>query len=111
MARTAGAHDVHWQRATGPTSRILGIGATDAERYVLETIDRLEASDFVESSYQGGVWFDVYARYRDGRGWFMKLGENDDGLIVLSHHDPERGAIRTAAGNVVCRIEPTVASE
>ena len=106
MARTRGAHDVHWQRAIGPTSQLLGVRATDAERYVLETIQQLEARDFVESKDQGGIWFDVYARYRDGRGWFVKIGEDDDGLIVMSHHDPERGAVRTSAGIVIEVIEP-----
>jgi hypothetical protein len=92
--------------AIGPTSQLLGVRATDAERYVLETIQQLEARDLVESKDQGGIWFDVYARYRDGRGWFVKVGEDDDGLIVMSHHDPERGAVRTSAGRVIEAIEP-----
>lgn len=111
MARTEGAYDVHWQRASGPTSHLLGVGVSAAEGYVLQTVQLLNAEDFVESIQQGGLWFDVYARYRDGRGWFVKIGEDDDGLIVLSHHDPERGAVRTATGNVINGIEPTHARE
>lgn len=71
MANT-GCAVVHWKREINPTSRRLGISATEAQRYALQTVQRLVATDYVEPVQQRGVWFDVYALYRDGLGWFVK---------------------------------------
>lgn len=98
MAGQTGCYEVTWARALGPTSRRLDITALDAERYVIETVRRLRIDDFVESVDQRGSWFDVYGTYRDGLGWFVKIGETDDGVLVLSHHEPERGPLQTISG-------------
>ena len=97
---------VAWDRAIGPTSRRLDMTAERAQQYALETVVVLTQTDFVESIDQFGTWFDVYAVYRDGLGWFVKVGEGEDGLLLLSHHDPERGPVTTAAGNVIEVIKP-----
>lgn len=65
MAKT-GCAVVHWERAINPTSRRLGISAEKAREYTLQTVERLVAADHVEPVQQRGVWFDVYALYRDG---------------------------------------------
>lgn len=105
MAKT-GCAVVHWERAINPTSRRLGISAEKAREYTLQTVERLVAADHVEPVQQRGVWFDVYALYRDGLGWFAKIGEDDDGLLVISHHEPEKGSLSTVAGFVVNVVEP-----
>jgi hypothetical protein len=71
----------------------------------LETIERLATTDYVDSVQQRGVWFDIYALYRDGLGWFVKIGEDDDGLLVISHHEPERGSLATVAGIEIKPVE------
>jgi hypothetical protein len=105
----AGDHDccqVMWERATNPTSSRLGISAKDAHTYVLDTVQRLTEGDYVECVQLGDSWFDVYACYRDDYGWYVKMGENDDGLLVISHHEPERGKLTTVAGTVVEASRP-----
>ena len=104
----AGGHaTVGWERAIGPTSRRLDVTAERAQQYALETVSMLTQTDFVESVDQFGTWFDVYALYRDGLGWFVKVAEDENGLLLLSHHDPERGSITTAAGNLIEVIKPS----
>ena len=105
MAKT-GCSVVHWERAINPTSRRLGISADRAHHYALQTVERLLATDYVEPVQQRGVWFDIYALYRDGLGWFVKIGEDDDGLLVISHHEPEKGSLSTVGGFVVKVVEP-----
>lgn len=87
------------------TSSRLNISDADAVSYVLETVKRLGTNDFVEAVLQGDSWFDVYACYRDGLGWFVKIGETDDGLLVISHHAPE-APVTTVAGSIIHDIEP-----
>lgn len=106
-----GLAEVPWERALGPTSIRLGIDVARAEVYILETVGCLTTNDFVESVEQRGVWFDIYACYRDGVGWFVKIGEIEDGLLVLSHHDPEKGALTTISGTVVHAVDPSRAGE
>jgi hypothetical protein len=110
MAKS-GCAVVHWERAINPTSRRLGISAAEAQRYALQTVQRLVATDYVEPVQQRGVWFDVYALYRGGLGWFVKIGEDDDGLLVISHHEPEKGSLSTVAGFVVKVVEPVTKVE
>ena len=64
-------------------------------------------NDFVESVNQGGSWFDVYGVYRDRLSWFVKVGETEDGLLVMSHHEPERGPLRTISGAMIDVTERT----
>jgi hypothetical protein len=99
---------VLWERALGPTSIRLNLDATQAGAYILETVRRLTSHDFVESIEQRGNWFDVYACYRDGLGWFVKMGEDERGLLVLSHHDPERGPLTTVSGRIVEPVDPSI---
>ena len=73
MAKT-GCAVVHWERAINPTSRRLGISAAEAHQYALHTVQRLVTTDYVAPVQQRGVWFDVYALYRDRLGWFVKIG-------------------------------------
>ena len=106
MAATPDCYQVAWGRAIEPTARRLGKSAEAAAQYALETVQTLRAPDFVSSVEQRGSWFDVYALYRDGYGWYVKIGEDDDGLLLISHHEPEHGSITTASGNVVAATEP-----
>jgi hypothetical protein len=107
MAGKAECYHVPWTRALGPTSQRLGITPVEAEHYVVGTVQSLVVGDFVESVTQGGTWFDIYAVYRDGLGWFVKVGETDDGLLVMSHHEPERGPLRTASGAMIDVVQRT----
>lgn len=97
---------VHWERALQPTSRRLNVDLRQAEEYIVETVRMLSYRDFVRPVWQRGVWFDVYALYRDGLGWWVKLGEDEDGAMVVSHHEPEKGPETTVTGTVIAVHEP-----
>ncbi len=77
-----------------------------AEEYVRGTVQLLRDVDFVESVALVDEWFDVYGYDRDGIGWYVKLNEGDDGLVVISHHPPER-PLTTITGRVIRLLEPT----
>jgi hypothetical protein len=106
MARREDSYEVAWERALGPTSRRLGCTVERAEEYVIATVQQLGRGDFVETVRQRTGWFDVYALYRDGHGWYVKIGETDNGLLVISHHEPERGSAMTISGTAVGVTEP-----
>jgi hypothetical protein len=97
---------VHWERALNPTSQRLNVDLLQAEAFIVTTVQQLRTTDFVDAVQQGGSWFDVYALYRDGLGWWIKLGEDEDGALVISHHAPERGPATTVAGTVVHVRDP-----
>ena len=107
----AGCVTVVADRCTLATANVLEISAEEAHEYVLETIQMLELADFAGAVQQRGSWFDVYGIYRDGRGWFVKIGQNDDGTLVLSHHDPERGALRLENGTLIHARQPQTSVE
>jgi hypothetical protein len=93
-------------RAIVPTATRMGCSFEQARDYALETVRQLNHGMFVNSVEQRGSWFDVYGCYRDGLGWFVKVGSNDDGLLVLSHHEPEFGSLLCADGTVVHPMQP-----
>ena len=99
---------MHWERAINPTTRRMAITVEQARQYALITVQKLKEDDYVEPVQQRGVWFDVYALYRDGLGWFVKIGEDEDGLLVVSHHEPEKGSLTTVAGAVIDVTEPAI---
>lgn len=76
-------------RAKHPTALRLGAALDDAEAFVFATVRQLRNQDFVEAVLLSDTWFDVYGCVRDGLGWYVKLNEGDDGLVVISHHEPE----------------------
>ena len=96
---------VSWPRAMDPTSKRLSLSLVDAEEYARRTVQQLTDLMFVESVWITDVWADVYGCYRDGLGWYVKIYESDDGLAVISHHEPER-TLRTIAGHVILAIAP-----
>ena len=93
-------------RALEPTSHRMNLSESHSLQYILETVKGLSATEFVESVLLSNTWFDVYACYRDGYGWYVKIGENDDGLLVLSHHEPEFEPVVTVSGLRVHGKEP-----
>jgi hypothetical protein len=105
-AATPGCAVVLLERASFPTSKRLGLSIIDAERYALATVRSLTGGDFVKSVLLRQGWFDEYARYRDGVGWYIKVGEDDDGLLVISHHPPEYGPLTTVSGRVIDVTDP-----
>ncbi len=106
MASKADCRAVHWERALKPTTQRLDIPLSEAEQFVVATVVSLTTRDFVRHVEQGGVWFDVYACYREGLGWWVKIGEDDDGVIVMSHHAPEYGPETTISGQTVHEVQP-----
>jgi hypothetical protein len=110
MVANPDCRDVHWERALHPTSQRLGVSMTAAEAYIVATVQMLSADDFVRPVQQSGAWFDVYAIYRDGLGWWVKVGEDEDGVLVISHHAPERGPETTALGRMIHPTEPVTES-
>ena len=110
MVAQPDCRDVHWERALRPTSQRLGVSLAEAEAYIVATIQMLSGIDFVRPVQQSGAWFDVYALYRDGLGWWVKVGEDEDGVLVISHHAPERGPETTALGRMIHPTEPVTES-
>ena len=106
LAGSANTTFVSWPRAMGPTSTRLSLSLVAAESYARRTVQQLTDSMFVESVWMKDIWADVYGCYRDGLGWYVKIYESDDGLAVISHHEPER-PLRTVAGQVILAIAPT----
>jgi hypothetical protein len=98
QAATAGCYVVAEMRALTPTAARLRVTFAEAESYIRETIRCLHLRDFVERVLMRNRWFDVYGCYRDKLGWYVKIGEDDDGLIVVSHHEPELLPLTTVAG-------------
>jgi hypothetical protein len=80
---------VGFPRAKIPTAERLGISLDGAEDFVRATVQLLRDQDFVESVQLVDAWFDVYGCFRNGLAWYVKLNEGDDGLVVISHHEPE----------------------
>lgn len=54
---------------------------------------------------QRGDQFDVYGCYRKKLGWYVKIGESFDGLLVISHHAPAH-ALTTTVGRLITDMEP-----
>ncbi len=81
------------------------MSVVDAELYVRGTVRQLVDSMFVESVRLKDVWADVYGCYRNGLGWYVKIYESDDGLAVISHHEPERPLL-TIAKQVIYPVQP-----
>ena len=106
LAASANTAFVSWPRAMDPTSKRLKLSLVDAESYARRTVQQLTDAMFVESVWMKDIWADVYGCYRDGLGWYVKIYESDDGLAVISHHEPER-PLRTVAGQVILAIAPT----
>ena len=96
---------VSWPRAMDPTAKRLKLSLVAAESYARRTVQRLGDAMFVESVRMTDVWADVYGCYRDGLGWYVKIYESDDGLAVISHHEPER-PLRTITGQVIVAVAP-----
>ena len=71
-----------------------------------EPTTELDNRDLVGSHEQRDGWCDVFARYRDGVGWYVKLTEHVNGLIVISHHPLEFGDVTTVDGRVISPAEP-----
>lgn len=111
MASTPESATVSWERAAGPTSKRLGISLVEAELYARQTVQGLHPGLFVESVHQRDAWFDVYGCYRDGYGWYVKVGEDDDGLLLISHHEPEHGPLTTVSGEIIEVLQPDLAKE
>ena len=108
LRRLAKHHDtafVGLPRARVPTAHALGISLDAAGQYALSTVQLLRDQDFVEAVQLSDDWFDVYSCYREGRGWYVKLNEGDEGVVVISHHEPER-PLTTIAGRVIRPVEP-----
>jgi len=106
LAKRSETSAVRPSRALDPTARRLGVSLVAAEEYVRGTVQLLRDVDFVESVALVDEWFDVYGSDRDGIGWYVKLNEGDDGLVVISHHPPER-PLTTITGRVIRLLEPT----
>jgi hypothetical protein len=96
---------VSWPRALDPTAKRLMVSVVDAEAYVRGTVRQLADAMFVESVHMKDTWADVYGCYRNGLGWYVKIYESDDGLAVISHHEPER-PLATIAKQVIYPVEP-----
>lgn len=96
QAAILGCSEVLYDRALGPTSERLDCTLDEAGVYILATVQTLKAEMFVQSVLlRDQRWYDEYACYReDGWSWYVKVGESEDGLVVVSHHDPERPALR-----------------
>jgi len=106
LARSADTSEIGLTRAKSPTAKRRNLSIPQAEVYVRQTVREIVDADFVESIWMTDVWFDVYALYRDGLGWYVKLNEGDDGVVVISHHEPER-PITTIANVTIFDIEPS----
>ena len=98
---------VSWPRALDPTSKRLKVSVVDAEAYARGTVQRLKDAMFVESIWIRDLWADVYGCYRDGLGWYVKIYESEDGLAVISHHEPER-TLTTIAKETIYAVAPAV---
>ncbi len=102
MAENTETSEVHWERALEPTRQRLQKSEDDARNVILETVRRLHVADFVQTVEQRGARFDVYGCYRGRLGWFVKIGESDDGLLVISHHEPVF-PLTTVTGRVIAK--------
>lgn len=100
------ARTITWDRARKPTIERLDLSDAQAVAYIVETVLHLTLGHFVDALQQRGAWFDVYGIYRDGLGWYVKIGEDEDGCLVLSHHEPEFGPMQTRACGVIHPVEP-----
>jgi hypothetical protein len=98
---------VSWPRALDPTSKRLKVSLVDAEVYARGTVQRLKDAMFVESIRMQDVWADAYGCYRDGLGWYEKIYESEDGLAVISHHEPER-TLTTIAKKAIYAVAPAI---
>ena len=105
LAASAGTSFVSWPRAMDPTSKRLVVSLVDAEAFVRRTVQQLTDSMFVDALRLTDVWADVYGCYRGGLGWYVKIYESEDGLAVISHHEPER-SLRTITGQVILAVAP-----
>ena len=106
LAARADTSFVSWPRALDPTAKRLKLSLVHAEAYARRTVRQLADAMFVESVRMTDVWADVYGCYRDGLGWYVKIYESDDGLAVISHHEPER-PLTTISGQVIFAVAPT----
>lgn len=106
LAAGAGTTIVSWPRALDPTAKRLSVSIREAEAYVRRTVRHLTDEMFVESVRLRDVWADVNGCYRGRLGWYVKMYESDDGLTVISHHEPERPLV-TLTGQAIYPVKPS----
>lgn len=108
QATSAETAHVSYPRAQSPTAARLNLTLVQAEVYARATVAGLEDAMFAESVRMDDVWFDVYGCYRDGLGWYVKVGESEDGLLVISHHAPDRPL--ATRQEVIYDVDPVAAA-
>ena len=107
QAATPECAEVAYERAGSPTAARLNVSLGEADTYVLATVVQLTPSMYWRSvQLPDQQWYDEYACYRDGFGWYVKVGETDDGLLVVSHHGPAHSITRID-GKTVESVEPS----
>lgn len=89
--------EIAWIRASNVVMAIENCGRDEAERYILTSIGMLAERDYSETVVMGSGAFDVYVLERTGKVWWIKTAIDEDGLVVVSHHPPERDC-RTCDG-------------
>ena len=95
--------------AINPTAQRLHITLEAAGVFILRTVQAFTPTMFVEAvELRDQVWYDVYACYRDGLGWYVKVGETESGLVVISHHEPDHSVARPD-GVIIYATDPSAA--
>lgn len=82
------------------------VSIREAESFIRGTVRQLTGDIFVESVRLRDVWADVYGCYRGQLGWYVKVYESDDGLAVISHHEPEQPLV-TITGQMIYPVKPS----